>query len=98
MYLAKTNSSREQYDLYLNVLNSLVEGNDSPSKPNIDTAISDAIKVVKGEKDILTISNSNYFLVSTLIGSAKEFLVSIKVNSYNREIYSGIISSLNQKR
>ncbi len=97
MYFANSLSSASETPLYLSVLKSLSEGKAVSQKTSIDSAIKEAIEVAQDKKKIFAISNENYFLVSTLLSNAKEFLLSLDISHINDTTYAEIIRILSVK-
>lgn len=94
MYLAQISTSETQAPFYINILKNILVNNNIEDKKEIDFAIEEAKAIADGHKDIFSINNDYYFLVSTLLTRYKDKLRLLKSNNYNQSIYSDIIEIL----
>lgn len=95
MYLAQLSTFQTQAPFYINTLENILSGNVTPeSKSNIDSAIYEAAEVAKGNKDVFTIDNDHYFLITTLLAKFKSKLLQIDKKELQKDVYSGILTIL----
>lgn len=94
MYLAQTNTLQIQAPFYVNILEDIIADNENCDKSNIDIAIKEAIEIAKEEKDIFSINNNHYFIVTTLLSRYKDKLLSLKESSFSKKTYSEILDIL----
>lgn len=94
MYLAKTNILQTQAPFYINILEDIIAGAHNEERGNIDSAINEAIEIANNRKDIYTINNNHYFLVTTLLSAYKNKLVILHQDEFNESIYKEILSIL----
>ena len=95
MYLAQLSTLQTQAPFYISILENIVQGNaERESIESIDSAISEAIKVAKGDKNIFSIDNKHYFFITTLLVSYKESLLNIVGQDIQNSTYSDIIRIL----
>lgn len=94
MYLAQTSTLQTQAPFYVNILQDIISSKNLQNKADIDTAITEASEIAKGEKSIFAIDNNHYFLVTTLISKYKEKLLAFKNDSFSNEVYNEILELL----
>lgn len=94
MYLAQTNTFQTQAPFYVNILEDLISDNGNADSGNIDIAINEAIEIANDKKDVFSINNNNYFIVTTLLSKYKEKLLKLDKNSFNKDVYSEILEIL----
>jgi len=93
MYLAQLSTFQSQVPFYITILENIVKGNNK-GKSVIDLAICEAIDVAKGSKNIFTIDNNHYFLITTLLSKYNEGLLKIDSKNIKSENYSEILDVL----
>jgi hypothetical protein len=93
MYLAKTNDTQIQAPFYVGVLQHLVDGQ-IDNKDSIDCAIKEAKEIAVGNKPVFSISNKNYFFITTLLSKYKQKLATLEVNNISNNTYIEIIDIL----
>lgn len=94
MYLAQTNTLQIQAPFYVNILEDIIADNENSDKSNIDIAIKEAIKIAHEEKDVFSINNNHYFIVTTLLSKYKDKLLSLQENTFSKKTYSEILDIL----
>ena len=95
MYLAQLSTLQTQAPFYINVLQSIISGNERKDiRINIDNAIGEAINVAKGNKNIFLIDNNHYFFVTTLLSKYKEKLLLLNNDNIQPQTYSEILNIL----
>ncbi|CAD0001685.1 hypothetical protein [Flavobacterium salmonis] len=94
MYLAQTSTLQTQAPFYVNILQDIISSKNLQNKADIDTAITEAREIAKGEKNIFAIDNNHYFLVTTLISKYKEKLLAFQDNSFENDTYNEILELL----
>ena len=96
MYLAQLSTLQTQAPFYISTLENIVKGTENVERRNnIDLAISEAIDVAKGEKNIFSIDNNHYFFVTKLLSEYKDKLLRIeKNNQFQTPIYTEILQIL----
>lgn len=94
MYLAKTNTLQIHAPFYVNILEEIIADNENCNKSNIDTAIKEAIEIAKEEKDVFSINNNHYFIVTTLLSKYKDKLLNLTESSFSKKTYSEILDIL----
>ena len=93
MYLAKTNDSQIQAPFYIGTLQHLVEGK-TENKEAIDAAIKEAKEIAMGNKTVFSISNKNYYFVTTLLTKYKNKLTTLEISNISKMTYAEIIDIL----
>lgn len=93
MYLAQLSTFQSQVPFYITILENIIKGNNE-EKANIDSAIYEAIEIARGEKNIFTIDNNHYFLITTLLSKYNTGLLSIDNKNIKSEVYSEILDVL----
>lgn len=95
MYLAQLNTFQSQAPFYINIFENILSGKiDKESKETIDYAILEAIDVAKGNKNVFSIDNNHYFLITTLLKKYKDSLLDIGDKDFENQTYSDIIELL----
>lgn len=96
MYLAQIVDNEEvSSGLYIDIFENIVSNPNSSDKSLVDGAILEAVGVANGKKDIFSIDNSYYFLVTTLLQNFNRRLIELKsVQSVPSEVYPQILSIL----
>ena len=96
MYLSQIVDNEEvKSDFYIDIFESIVSNPESTGKGLVDSAILEAVGVANGKKDIFSVDNSYYFLVTTLLQDFKERLIELKsVKSIPSEVYPQILTIL----
>lgn len=95
MYLAQLSTLQTQAPFYINILENIVKDNaEQESRDSINSAISEAIQVAKGYKNIFSIDNNHYFFITTLLAKYKENLLKIEERDFQKTMYSDIIMIL----
>jgi hypothetical protein len=95
MYLAQISTLQTQAPFYINVLQTIINGNEKKEiRANIDNAITEAINVAKGNKNIFLIDNSYYFFVTTLLSKYKNELLLLNDDNIQPQTYSEILNIL----
>lgn len=95
MYLAQLSTFQIQAPFYINTIEKIVSGNITPeNKSNIDSAIFDAVDIANGVKNVFSINNEHYFLITTLLAKFQDQL--LKIDKHNLQIknYSEILNVL----
>ena len=92
MYLAQLSSLQTQAPFYINSLESIIHGNNTPeSKEKIDSAISEAIDIAKGQKNIYSVDNNHYFFIATLLANYRERLIQVEKDNFGMVLYVDIL-------
>ena len=95
MYLAQTSDALQaQAPFYINILENIIENQNSQEKRNIDIVIKEAKEIANGNKEIYTIDNNHYFLITTLLTKFRENLIKLQENDYNNKTYNEILNVL----
>lgn len=95
MYLAQLSAFQTQAPFYVDIIENIIKGDTSvESKSNIDSAIYDAIDVAKGDKNVFSINNDHYFLITTLLAKFKDQLLKIDKENLQSRNYSEILNVL----
>lgn len=95
MYLAQLSTLQTQAPFYINVLQTIINGNERQDiKANIDAAIGEAKSVANGSKNIFLIDNNHYFFVTTLLSRYKEKLLLLNDDAIQPQTYSEILNIL----
>lgn len=96
MFLAQeVNNEQVKSDFYVDVFEKIVNSEDIQNKMFIDSAILEAVGVANGRIDVFSISNSYYFLVTTLLQKFKKELVELNsIDSVPHYVYKEILSIL----
>lgn len=94
MYLSQTNTLNTQVPFYVNILEEIVANDASSERQNIDDAITEALEVSKGEREIFAINNRHYFFVTTLLTKYKEKLERLDIHNLSTSDYSDILNIL----
>jgi len=96
MYLAQIVDNEEvKSNFYVDIFESVVSNPNSSRKALVDNAILDAVHIANGDKDIFSIDNSYYFLVTTLLQDFKDRLIELNsVQTIPKEVYSQILTIL----
>lgn len=95
MYLAQLDStSQTQAPYYINILENILKDVNFKNRNDIDSAIKEAKDIATGNKEIFSISNNHYFLVTTLLVKFKKDLLVLKGNDFDKKTYSSILDIL----
>lgn len=95
MYLAQLDStSQTQAPYYIKILENILADHDFNERQDIDSAITEAKEIANGNKEVFSISNNHYFLVTTLLIKFKENLLVLKGNDFDKNTYSSILDIL----
>jgi len=95
MYLAQSiSTSQTQAPFYIKMLENIIENQDFNERQNIDSAIKEAKDIANGDKEIFSISNKNYFFVTTLLTKYKDNLLGLRSNHFDNRTYSSILDIL----
>lgn len=93
MYLAQMiNSEEVKSEFYIDMFEDIIETKNDSAKKLVDSAILEAINVANGKKDILSISNTYYFLVTTLLEKFNKKLTELNpAENIPEEVYPEIL-------
>lgn len=95
MYLAQSiSTSQTQAPFYIKMLENIIDNQDFNERDNIDSAIKEAKDIANGKKEIFSISNQNYFFVSTLLTKYRDNLLGLSGDDFDKNTYSSILEIL----
>ncbi|MCR9171384.1 MAG: hypothetical protein NXI10_02755 [bacterium] len=93
MYFAQT---RVDFNapLYISMFNSLMEGRGDSYRSEIDSVLVEAKKVYNGEKEIYSISNDYFNLVSLLVSKGESLFADFNESEIKSSDYQGVLNVL----
>lgn len=96
MYLSQIFDNKDvESGFYIDIFENIVSQSDSHNKSLVDDAILDAVGVANGDKDIFSVDNSYYYLVTTLLQNFKGRLIELhSIKTVPKEVYSQILTIL----
>lgn len=97
MYFAQTRVDFNT-SLYISMFNSLVEGKGTSYRSEINSVLLDAKKVFEGEKEIYTISNDYFNLISLLVSKGDVLFSDFNESDINPSNYQGVLNALTESQ
>ncbi len=78
MYLAQVVKNEDvKSDFYIDIFKNIIDTHNASAKLLVDDAILEAIEVANGDRDIYSINNNRYFLVTTLLQKFRQRLTEL---------------------